>query len=98
MIGLHMPQTSNPFLVLDFLRMKLGVPFFMEIIVLMPWSIWKTRNGHIFSGMSFSGMSKLKYKNARTPSRKKLHRLSIVQNVDVCYRTQINPQADGLTS
>ena len=27
MIGLHMPQTSNPFLVLDFLRMKLGVPF-----------------------------------------------------------------------
>ena len=93
MIGLHMPQTSNPFLVLDFLRMKLGVPFFMEIIVLMSWSIWKTRNGHIFSGMS-----KLKYKNARTPSRKKLHRLSIVQNVDVCYRTQINPQADRLTS
>jgi len=93
MIGLHMPQTSNPFLVLDFLRMKLGVPFFMEVIVLMSWSIWKKRNGHIFSGMS-----KLKYKNARTPSRKKLHRLSIVQNVDVCYRTQINPQADGLTS
>lgn len=30
---------------------KLSVPFFMEIIILMTWSIWKTRNDWIFNGI-----------------------------------------------
>jgi hypothetical protein len=30
-------------------KLQLQVPFFMEIIIVMGWSIWKARNGLIFS-------------------------------------------------
>jgi hypothetical protein len=32
------------------LKRQLRVPFFMDIIILMSWSIWKTRNEWIFNG------------------------------------------------
>jgi hypothetical protein len=33
------------------LRRDLRVPFFMEIIILMSWSIWKSRNDWIFNNI-----------------------------------------------
>jgi hypothetical protein len=33
------------------IKRNLGVPFFMEIIILMVWSIWKTRNDWIFNNI-----------------------------------------------
>jgi hypothetical protein len=32
------------------LRAKLGVTFCMEIIMLISWAIWNTRNDYIFKG------------------------------------------------
>lgn len=37
-------------MVLENFRTQLQVPFFMEIIILMSWSIWTTRNNFIFEG------------------------------------------------
>ncbi|KAF8768972.1 hypothetical protein HU200_007064 [Digitaria exilis] len=33
------------------MRQHLGVPFFMEIIILMSWCIWTTRNDWIFRNL-----------------------------------------------
>jgi hypothetical protein len=32
------------------IKQRLAVPFFMEIIILMSWSIWTTRNVWLFNG------------------------------------------------
>ena len=34
------------------LRLKLQVPFNMEIIILAAWDIWITRNNHIFTNIN----------------------------------------------
>jgi hypothetical protein len=39
---------SDPFNILETFKTRLHVPFFMEIIILMRWSIWMARNGLIF--------------------------------------------------
>ncbi|TVU13198.1 hypothetical protein EJB05_40731, partial [Eragrostis curvula] len=49
-IGLHAPLTSNPGRAVKRLKQQLPVPFYMEIIILMAWSIWTTRNDWIFNG------------------------------------------------
>lgn len=36
---------------LEQLKLQLGVPFFMEIIVLMCWCIWMQRNDLMFKGI-----------------------------------------------
>jgi hypothetical protein len=33
------------------LKQQLNVPFFIEVIILMTWSIWKCRNGWIFENL-----------------------------------------------
>lgn len=38
----------NPFNILETFRARLHVPFIMEVIILMSWSIWMARNGLIF--------------------------------------------------
>jgi hypothetical protein len=44
--------TSRPvFQILKLLKDKLAVPFYMEIIILMTWAIWTTRNAWIFSNI-----------------------------------------------
>jgi hypothetical protein len=44
--------TSRPvFQILKLLKDKLAVPFSMEIIILMTWAIWTTRNAWIFNNM-----------------------------------------------
>jgi len=34
----------DPFQILQSFKTQLGVPFFMEVIILMSWTIWKSRN------------------------------------------------------
>ena len=42
----------DPLQILDRFRSILQVPFFMEIIILMSWSIWVTRNALIFDAVA----------------------------------------------
>jgi len=53
-IGLQVPQNHEPFRVLEHFEHTLAVPFFMEIIILWSWSIWKVRNGVIFNNQVHS--------------------------------------------
>jgi hypothetical protein len=51
MIGALVP-TARPVLhIFNNIRRKLQVPFFMEIIILMSWSIWTVRNDWIFNNL-----------------------------------------------
>jgi hypothetical protein len=48
-IGITPPRISNPEVAAANLNHQLNVPFSMEIIILMTWSIWKSRNEWLFS-------------------------------------------------
>jgi hypothetical protein len=48
MIQVHVPNNLHPYQTLESFKGQLNVPFFMEIIVLMSWSIWIARNDLIF--------------------------------------------------
>jgi hypothetical protein len=50
-LWLVIPGASDPCLIVDNLKAQLGLPFFMEIIVTMCWSIWMMRNDAIFKGL-----------------------------------------------
>lgn len=47
-MGLVIPLLQDKFAALDHLRQMLGVPFFIEIVVSVLWSIWEVRNDAIF--------------------------------------------------
>jgi hypothetical protein len=47
LIGITPPYTSNLHMVFQ-LRQHLNKPWNLEIIIIMPWCIWKYRNGWIF--------------------------------------------------
>jgi hypothetical protein len=47
-IGLIPPRIANPEATAANLKLQLDVPFSMEIIILMIWSIWKCRNAWLF--------------------------------------------------
>ena len=49
-IGL-MVGNDGPYITLEHFKQQLGVPFFMEIIILMSWCIWIQRNDLIFKGV-----------------------------------------------
>jgi hypothetical protein len=48
LLNLNSTPNLEPFQILESFRATLGVPFFMEIIILMCWSIWGSRNALIF--------------------------------------------------
>jgi hypothetical protein len=48
-LNLFVPQ-DDPFSVILSFKNQLVVPFFMEITILMSWSIWMARNDLIFRG------------------------------------------------
>jgi hypothetical protein len=50
-IGISVATTRPVPQIINRIRRNLGVPFFMEIIILMVWSIWKTRNDWIFNNI-----------------------------------------------
>jgi hypothetical protein len=44
--------TTRPILqIINHIKRDLRVPFFMEIIILMSWSVWKSRNDWIFNNI-----------------------------------------------
>jgi hypothetical protein len=47
-ISLMPPRIANPEEATTNLKQQLNVPFSMEIIILMTWSIWKCRNAWLF--------------------------------------------------
>jgi hypothetical protein len=47
-ISVQVDQNIDPFQNLQSFKDQLQVPFFMEIIILMCWMIWKARNDLIF--------------------------------------------------
>jgi hypothetical protein len=47
-IGLMPPRITNPADAAANLKQQLNVPFSMEIVILMTWSIWKCRNAWLF--------------------------------------------------
>ena len=59
-IGVIVVQ-ADPFVTLDQLKNQLGVPFFMEIIIVMSWCIWMQRNDLIFKGIQPSNDACLRH-------------------------------------
>lgn len=50
-IGLNLPGHRNTFQLMQWLTMRLSVPFFMDIVILMSWCIRTTRNEWIFNNI-----------------------------------------------
>jgi hypothetical protein len=48
-IGINMPTSNNRKRVILMLKRRIGQPFAMEVIILMTWAIWSTRNEWIFN-------------------------------------------------
>ncbi|OQU93262.1 hypothetical protein SORBI_3001G509450 [Sorghum bicolor] len=57
LINLSVDPTANPFLNLECLKNQLNQPFFMEVIILLSWAIWMTRNNKIFKHVNASTQS-----------------------------------------
>lgn len=50
-LGLYADLQLDPYSILTSFKTQLQVPFFMEIIIIMSWCIWMTRNDLIFRGI-----------------------------------------------
>lgn len=50
-INLTVLLSWSPFTTFEHLRQQIAAPFFMEIIILLSWSIWTTRNNFIFNAI-----------------------------------------------
>lgn len=48
-IQVHTSEQLDTFQNLELIKEQLRVPFFMEVILIMCWTIWKSRNDLIFS-------------------------------------------------
>lgn len=51
LIGVTVNSAFNPFQIFEDFRRQLNVSFFMEVIIVMSWSIWTIRNDAIFRGI-----------------------------------------------
>jgi hypothetical protein len=51
-LHLLVPGGATTFQILEAFKTQLHLPFFMEIVITMCWSIWTVRNDVIFRGMS----------------------------------------------
>nr|TKW16243.1 hypothetical protein SEVIR_5G287200v2 [Setaria viridis] len=51
-IGITYTPTRRTMSIFNAIRRRLQLPFFMEIIVLMAWSIWTTRNAWTFNNVA----------------------------------------------
>jgi hypothetical protein len=47
-VNVEVDLDVDPFQILQSFKAQLGVPFFMEVIILLSWTIWKSRNDLIF--------------------------------------------------
>ena len=48
MVNITVNNQFDPFQILMDFKEQLGIPFFMEVLILMSWAIWKARNDFIF--------------------------------------------------
>jgi hypothetical protein len=55
-IGLPVDSSLNSLQIFHSPKLQLGVPFFMEAIIIMSWSIWTLRNDAIFRGIPASSL------------------------------------------
>lgn len=46
-----MPQYGSPTNTIKSLKRRISLPFFIEIIILMSWAIWTTRNNWLFNNV-----------------------------------------------
>ena len=53
-LNLCIDTDDELFITLEHFKHQLGVNFYMEIIILMSWCIWVSRNDHIFQGIQQS--------------------------------------------
>lgn len=53
-VGSTVGAYPYPYQIFEDFRAQLNVPFFMEIIIVMCWSIWVVRNDVIFRGVPAS--------------------------------------------
>jgi hypothetical protein len=53
-IHLSVPTNAGPFQIFESFRDQLQLPFFMEIVVTICWSIWSVRNDVIFINLQAS--------------------------------------------
>ena len=51
-LGVIVPQPGDCLAFLEHAKVMLNVPFFMEIIITMLWSIWEVRNDAIFRNIA----------------------------------------------
>lgn len=51
-LHLLVPGGATTFQILEAFKTQLRLPFFMEIVITMCWSIWTLRNDVVFRGMS----------------------------------------------
>lgn len=53
-LNLVIPVNCTPLQIFEAFKAQLQIPFFLEIIVTMCWSIWTVRNDAIFRGLPIS--------------------------------------------
>ena len=51
LVDLQVPHQADIFLAVDSFKSQLHTPHFMNIVILLCWSIWLTRNDLIFQGL-----------------------------------------------
>ena len=51
LIGLQVPIQTDIFLAIESFKSQMDTPLFMNIIILLCWSIWISRNDLIFQGL-----------------------------------------------
>jgi len=56
LVGVVVGNYNVPLPIFEDFRRQLGVPFIMEIIIIMSWSIWTLRNDVIFKGIPASSL------------------------------------------
>nr|TKW14159.1 hypothetical protein SEVIR_5G149200v2 [Setaria viridis] len=58
-IGLFPNLSDEPYEILNSFRIQLQVQFYMEIIIIMSWSIWMAKHDWIFKGITPSVLDAL---------------------------------------
>ena len=53
-VGILIDDSIDPIQIFDSFRDQLSVPFFMEVIIIMSWSIWTVRKRAVIDVWAFS--------------------------------------------
>lgn len=84
-LSIQVDSSLNPFQILETFRDQLQVPFAMEIIIIMCWTIWKVRNDMVFRQLNPDFQAAKGFfqgGNAVAPSETEKKILAPVQSMD----------------